>query len=90
MAKLTQRIKVTNDLKTFATLWLEPWGEDYGMNPDDEFEIIANEADETFCFHVEYFDKGVKVWVEGDSKVPIVYQKGEELFCGHNRKEETW
>ena len=41
MAKFTQRIKVSNDLKTFATMWLEPWGEDYGMLPGDEFEIVA-------------------------------------------------
>ena len=35
------RIKVTNDRSDFVTLWLEPWGEDYGMLPADEFDIVA-------------------------------------------------
>src|SRR5687768_15093908 len=30
MATLTKRIKVSNDRSSFATLWLETWGEDYG------------------------------------------------------------
>lgn len=90
MVHSTQRIKVTNDQKTFITLWLEPWGEDYGMLPEDEFEIVSENIDETFYFHIEYFDKGINVYVEGNGDYPYIYYKGEELSCGHNRREETW
>lgn len=34
------------------TTWLEPWGEDYGMLPAAEFELIAFDAGERFHFHV--------------------------------------
>ncbi len=71
-------------------MWLEPWGEDYGMLPGDEFEIVAEDVDETFYFHIDYFDKGIKVWVEGGGDYPSVYQNGERVYCGHNRREETW
>jgi hypothetical protein len=90
MATLTQRIKITNDRATFATLWLEPWGEDYGMSPGDEFEIVAADADEGFYFHVVNEEKGVKVYAEGNVTQISVNQRGEVLSCGHNRREETW
>jgi hypothetical protein len=90
MATLTQRIKITNDRATFATLWLEPWGEDYGMSPGDEFEIVAADADEGFYFHVVNGWKGVKVYAEGDVTQISVSQRGEVLSCGHNRLEGTW
>ncbi len=46
------KIKLTNDRSTFVTMWLEPWGEDFGMSPGDEFEVIAVDAGENFFFHV--------------------------------------
>ena len=87
---LTQRIRISNERPSFATLWLEPWGEDYGMSPGDEFEVIAADAEEAFYFHVEYGEKGVKVYAEGDAKHVSVYQRGEMLLCGHDRREEEW
>ncbi|MDQ3818032.1 MAG: hypothetical protein M3362_10100 [Acidobacteriota bacterium] len=90
MATLTQRIRITNDRAAFATLWLEPWGEDYGMSPGDEFEIVAADADEGFYFHVVNEEKGVKVYAEGDVSQISVCQGGEVLSCGHNRRDETW
>jgi len=85
-----QRIKVTNERTAFLTLWLEPWGEDYGMSPGDECEIIAADAAEDCSFHVVCDEKGVKVYVEGDVRKISVYRGGEELSCGHKRREEMW
>ncbi len=90
MATLTQRIKVSNDRSSFITLWLEPWGEDYGMSDGDEFEVVASEAEEGFYFHISHDEKGVKVYAEGSAKHVSVYQAGEVLSCGHNRREEAW
>jgi hypothetical protein len=86
----THRIKVANDQPLFATLWLEPWGEDYGMLPGDEFEVLASDADDEFYFHIAFDRKGVKVYAEGDAEDVSVYREGDTLFCGHNRREETW
>ena len=87
---ITQRIKVSNDLSSFSTLWLEPWGEDYGMSPGDDLEVVAEEAEEGFYFHIAYDAKGMKVYAEGDAKQVSVYQSGEMLLCGHRRREEEW
>ncbi|MDQ3374879.1 MAG: hypothetical protein M3521_13450 [Acidobacteriota bacterium] len=44
------RIKIRNEFSKFVTVWLEPWGEDYGMLPSDEFEIVAKDVAENFYF----------------------------------------
>ncbi len=80
MATLTQRIKVSNDRSSFITLWLEPWGEDYGMSDGDEFEVVASEAEEGFYFHISHDEKGVKVYAEGSAKHVSVYQAGDDLL----------
>ncbi len=90
MAKMTQKIRVTNDRSSFTTLSLEPWGEDYGMFPKDEFEIIAANVEDTFYFHVCYHDEYILVYAEGDeNSYPRIYQNGNILSCGHNRQENT-
>ena len=89
MSSITLRIKISNNHPSFITLSLEPWGEDYGMFPNDEFEIIAEDADETCYFHIVYEDKVIFVYAEGKANYyPRVYQNGEELDCGHNRQED--
>ena len=81
------KILIENDSEHFKTLYLEPWGEDYGMNPNDKFEIIEGEATENFYFHIVY-NQDILVWVEGQSDAyPRVYEDGQELICGHNRIE---
>ncbi len=84
-----QKIKVTNDRATFITLWLEPWGEDYGMLPGDEFEVVAADAGEDFYFHVINDDKGMKLYAGGNVMQISVYHRGAELSCGHNRRDEA-
>jgi hypothetical protein len=85
-----RKLEVTNDRATYITLWLEPWGEDYGMLPGDAFEIVAGDAGEGFYFHVVNGEKGVTVYAEGGVRQISVYHKGAELSCGHNRREDTW
>ena len=82
-----QRIKVTNHRATFVTLWLEPWGEDYGMLPGDEFDVVAADAGDDFYFHLTSEDRDMKLYAEGDVREVTVYNGGAELSCGHNRQE---
>jgi hypothetical protein len=85
---MNQRIRVSNDNSFFVTLMLEPWGEDYGMNPKDEFEIVAESVEETFYFHVSCDGKYINVFAEGDRySYPRIFQNGTELTCGHNRQD---
>jgi hypothetical protein len=44
-----------NERSDFATLLPEPWGSDFGIFPNDEFEIAVAETEETFYFHVCFF-----------------------------------
>ncbi len=88
MPKINQRIRISNDNSFFITLMLEPWGEDYGMNLKDEFEIVADLVKETFYFDIKYSEKFINVWAEGDrNSYPGVLQNGVELSCGQNRQE---
>ena len=90
VTKLHTRIRVSNDRSTFLTLWLEPWGEDYGMLANDEFDVIALEPEKTFYFQIDCGAKDMKVYAEGDASQVSVYQNGEILACGRNRREEEW
>ncbi len=85
-----QKIKITNDRSGFVTLWLEPWGEDYGMSAGAEFEIVAADAGEGFYFHIVNEEEGIKVYAEGQVTQIFVSQNGEVLPCGHNRRAEAW
>jgi hypothetical protein len=60
------------------------------MSPGAEFEDVAAEAEAGFYFHVSHDEKGIKVYAEGGAKHVSVYQGGEMLSCGHNRREEAW
>jgi hypothetical protein len=90
MRESTQRIRVTNESSNFVTLWIEPWATDFGMFPNDEFEIVATETDETFYFHITYQHKDIIVYaVGGSGTYPTVYQNGNALPTGHNRQNNS-
>lgn len=59
--KQNVKMRVSNNFLEPITLWLEPWGADFGMMPEDEFEIIAENADEDFYFHI-VFNKDLKIF----------------------------
>ena len=82
-------MKITNDRSSFVTVMLEPWGEDYGMSPNNEFEIIAEDADETCYFHTCHDEDYIAVYAEGTvNYYPRIFQNGKLLECGHNRQED--
>ncbi len=85
MTKHIKKIIIRNEFDDTKTLYLEPWGEDYGMLPSDEFEIIAKNVDDEFYFQID-LGKDVIVYAEGQVTDISVYQNNELLQCGHNRK----
>lgn len=82
--KRNVKITVSNNSLKPITLWLEPWGADFGMMPKDEFEIIAENADKEFYFHV-VINEDIQIYAEGKSDYPGIYQRDLELETGHNR-----
>lgn len=66
-------------------MFLEPWGEDYTLLPNDTFEIIAEAPSKNFYCHICFDKENVLVYVEGDFKNLAVVQDGNQLKCGHNR-----
>jgi hypothetical protein len=84
------KIKVSNDRPSSITPRPEPWGEDYGTSPGGEFEVAAADAEENFHSRTSYDEKGMKVYAEGGAKHLPVYQAGEALSCGRNRRAEEW
>jgi hypothetical protein len=78
------KIRVRNEFPNSMTLWLEPWDEDYGMLPNDEFEVIAKDVDDKFYFQVD-IGQEIKVWAVGQVTDIAVYKDNQLLECGHNR-----
>lgn len=64
---------------------IEPWCVEYGMMPKDKFEIIEEEAEDDFYFHIMLEEKNIFDCAEGsEGAYPRVCQNGEELEFGHN------
>jgi hypothetical protein len=85
MSTPEHKLHVTNDLPAVITLWLEPWGEDYIMLPDETFEVVAKGTAAEFYFHVIYNAADIKVYAEGSCDAISMFQDGRQLECGHNR-----
>ena len=68
-------------------MWLEPWGEDYWLQPNEEVDVIAKGADQSFYFQVD-FGEQIVVWAEGQVADIGVYSSGTLLNCGYQRVEE--
>lgn len=85
-----QKVLVRNNFDREITLWLEPWGADYGMEPNDEFEIIEEDASDDFYFYIVFNkDNDIIIYLEGvKASYPIIKQNDKELSCGHNRVEK--
>lgn len=81
---MTSRIGVCNEFARPLIIWLEPWGEDYTLPPEEEVEIVAKDVDEAFHFMI-LMGEEVKIYAEGQVVDIGVYQNGRLLECGHNR-----
>jgi hypothetical protein len=84
---LVSRTLIENARPFPVTLFLEPWGEDYTLEPGDVFEVRENQATEGFYLHIVYGEKMIKIWAEGQSSsCPEILLDGKLLECGHNRQ----
>ena len=75
------------------TMMLEPWGEDYWIQPGEEFDVVAESADTAFHYVVVDHPDYVAVYAEGRCESVSVFQKGQRLKCGHQKPpnaRKTW
>src|SRR3712207_4787999 len=81
------KIKVQNKFAQPVMLFIEPWGRDYWLQPEESFKVIAiaEEVDENFCFHIIHSERQIDIWAEGQCYDVLVVYNGQELECGHNR-----
>jgi hypothetical protein len=73
----------THDL-TGVLLFLEPYGEDYWLQPGDEFIVTSRVPDPDPAFGLELTDDGVTIYFEGHHAA-VTALDGKTLDVGHQR-----
>lgn len=69
------------------TLWLEPWGEDYTLQPGEVVELRGQQAITDLHWRLTYSEQMITICIEGPSDArPEIYLKGQLLPCGYNRE----
>ncbi|MER5228300.1 hypothetical protein [Streptomyces flaveus] len=87
------KIRLNNDTEKILGIWVEPWGEDYWMNPKEQFTVTTEtpegvDSDEE-PFDVVFHDQGVSVCVNIGYEAIVYDQSGSEVDCGHQRPLEV-
>ena len=92
-------MEVRNDSKGWLTMWLEPFGEDRWLKPDETFRIRSDYDGAELAFSVNIWVDGhdrsagienISVWIEqGDCYAEVVDNKGNVIECGHQRPAEV-
>jgi hypothetical protein len=84
------KIKIQNKFTQPIMLFIEPWGRDYWLQPEQSFEVIAiaDDVDENFYFHIIHSEYRVDIWAEGQCYDVLVSHKGQELECGYLRPKD--
>ncbi|MFG2623166.1 hypothetical protein ACGFXC_36725 [Streptomyces sp. NPDC048507] len=87
------KIRLNNDTTKALGIWVEPWGEDYWMNPMEEFTITTEPPEgvdpDEVPFDVVFHNQGVSVGVNVGYEAVVHDQSGAVLVCGHQRPLEV-
>ncbi|MFJ7158180.1 hypothetical protein ACIQUQ_25035 [Streptomyces sp. NPDC101118] len=88
-----QKITVNNDTGAPLTLWVEPLGEDYWLNPGERFTVSSDTelADPATVapFEVTVHAQGVSVFSNVGHLAGVHDASGTEVHCGHQRPTEA-
>lgn len=85
------RLVIENDTKLPMTMFLEPWGRDYTLLPNQRFEVRVwkGEFGESPYFQsIHHAGGDVSVYLEGSVGDFGVFHDGAEIECGHNRPSQ--
>ena len=76
-AKFTQKIEICNTSKQKILLILEPWAEEYWIEPSIGVEVIAEGGQG--CFEIQYSENGALLVHAWSGSVASVFLNGKEL-----------
>jgi hypothetical protein len=86
-------IRLTNETGKMLGVWVEPWGLDYWMKPEDQFtvstEIQSGTPADEAPFEVVLHDQGISVFVNVGFTADVHDQSGDQVECGHQRPIEV-
>ncbi|MFJ5117967.1 hypothetical protein [Kitasatospora sp. NPDC088548] len=87
------KIRLSNDTEKTLGIWVEPWGEDYWMKPNEKFTIVTDTPKDTdpdeAPFEVVFHDQGASVWANIGYQPTVYDHSGNEVDCGHQRPVEV-
>lgn len=66
-------------------VYIEPWGEDYWLFPQDEFVITANGQTSSPVFSLHEHDDSTQIYIEGDCQNYVVQHSSKQIECGYQR-----
>jgi hypothetical protein len=90
MDMATPKLIFRNQRDRLLTIMLEPWGEDYWIQPGDEFEFVPESPKEGFYFAVVEHTDYVAIYAEGGCGYVAVLSVGQKIECGHNRPSDAF
>ncbi|WP_330300345.1 hypothetical protein [Streptomyces sp. NBC_00503] len=87
------KTRLSNDTTKTLGIWVEPWGGDYWMKPEEAFTVVTDtpkgaDRDEA-PFEVVFHDQGANVWVNTGYEATVYDRSGNEVDCGHQRPIEV-
>ncbi len=71
---------VTNDKRTALIVCVEPWGDEFTLQPDEPLEILAMFDSREPRFHVRELEHGTWIWIETDGQLVDVVKNGQSLW----------
>ena len=78
------KLGIHNSQKAPLTVYVEPWGNDYTLMPEEELEVEVAGYDASPWFQLTEWCGSIQVWCnEADDF--LVMQGDRELECGHQR-----
>ena len=89
---LESRLPVVNEGGSLLQVFVEPWANDFWLEPGEELVVIATNENATPEFErVDERDGLVSVYVNTPGSLFYVMQGDVELECGHRRpRERGW
>ena len=79
------KIWIENSLDCARIIYVEPWGEDYTLLPQQKLEIVARSASELPYFHLFEYKDSTQVYLERTDDFDVL-QDGFRVACGHQRQ----
>ncbi|WP_331767672.1 hypothetical protein [Embleya sp. NBC_00896] len=86
-------IRLNNDTAAPLGIWIEPWGTDHWMKPQEIFTVVADDPQDPPAgdvpFDVVFHEQGVSVHVNLAYQATVYDGSGAEVHCGHQRPLEV-